>query len=194
MQPPDYLAEYLALRAANDQLRQRGQAWLFDAMEKLCAERNREFLPEPATGSESSDDSKDTNSAGSAPSANSSENGSPANSPPMIQIGRQPWQFKVGNSTMIGERLGLRYRMNTLVIEVGWPREAEHGHVPSQGLARGRIGLSRNPLIEPQYIHELILKAAGENDAAWHHITQQQTVATLTEADLHTIFQKLLAE
>jgi hypothetical protein len=187
MQPPDYLAEYLALRAANDQLRQRGQAWLFDALEKLCAERNREFLPEPATGSESPGDSKDANPSESVPTANS---------PPMIQIGRQPWQFKAGNSTMVGERLGLRYRMNTLVIEVGWPREPEHGHVPRQGLARGRIGLSRNPMIEPQYIHELILKAAGENNVAWHDITQQQTTpgATLLEADLHTIFQKLLAE
>lgn len=190
MQPPDYLADYLALRAANDNLRERGKAWLFETMERLCAERNRQFSPAaPPSANEAPNDS----------SPNEAPNVPPVNLPPpntqqVIQFGRQPWQFKVNTSTMVGERMGLRYRMNTLVIEIGWPREPDHGHVPDQGLARGRVGLSQNPMIEPQYIRELILKGANETSVAWHFITQQQVGELITEKALENFLQLLLSE
>ena len=36
----DYVAEYLQLKAANDQLRERGKQWLWDTLETLCVELN----------------------------------------------------------------------------------------------------------------------------------------------------------
>lgn len=47
MQEKDYAAEYLALKAANDQLRERGKQWLFDTLSQLCAEANRTLVTQP---------------------------------------------------------------------------------------------------------------------------------------------------
>jgi hypothetical protein len=43
----DYVAEYLALRAANDQLRERGKQWLWNALDTLCSELSREWAAKP---------------------------------------------------------------------------------------------------------------------------------------------------
>src|SRR5438034_3876183 len=123
----DYAADYLSLKAANDQLRERGKQWLLETLSNFCAEINRQLTAQP--------------------------------SQPALQVGRQQWEFKVGNSLMVGERLGVRYRSGTLIIEVGWPREPKHGHVPDQGLARGRISL-----IEAKATDELILKHQGSGE------------------------------
>ncbi len=66
---------------------------------------------------------------------------------------------------MVGERYGVRHLGQTLVIEVGWPRRPEDGHVPGQGLARGRIGLSQNVMLDPRPLCELLLRATGEREA-----------------------------
>lgn len=47
MPEKDYAAEYLALKAANDQLRERGKQWLFDSLTKLCADANRNLVTQP---------------------------------------------------------------------------------------------------------------------------------------------------
>lgn len=47
MQEKDYAAEYLALKATNDQLRERGKQWLLDKLTKLCAEANRNLVTQP---------------------------------------------------------------------------------------------------------------------------------------------------
>jgi hypothetical protein len=47
MQEKDYAAEYLALKAANDQLRERGKQWLLDAFTQLCADANRNLMTDP---------------------------------------------------------------------------------------------------------------------------------------------------
>ena len=47
MQEKDYVAEYLALKAANDQLRERGKQWLFDTLTQFCAEANRTLVTQP---------------------------------------------------------------------------------------------------------------------------------------------------
>ena len=44
MQEKEYAAEYLALKAANDQLRERGKQWLFDSLNQICAEINQKLL------------------------------------------------------------------------------------------------------------------------------------------------------
>jgi hypothetical protein len=93
---------------------------------------------------------------------------------PETQIARQPWQFEVGRSVMVGERFGIRNRGRTLVVEIGWPREPAHGFVPDQGLARGRISLSASPMLSPRLLEEIILKTAlpkaALNDAMWYSI------------------------
>jgi hypothetical protein len=125
--PQDQQA-YLALRAANDRLREEGCAWIWNVLERLVAPPSS-----PATAN--------------------------------LQIGRQPWEFQVEQSMMIGERYGVRHLGQTLVIEVGWPRRPQDGHVPGQGLARGRIGLSQNLMLEPRPLCELLLRATGEPTA-----------------------------
>lgn len=47
MQEKDYAAEYLALKAANDQLRERGKQWLLDSFTQLCADANRSLMADP---------------------------------------------------------------------------------------------------------------------------------------------------
>src|SRR5205823_5012898 len=145
-------AEYQALRAANDQLRERGKQWLIETLNHLCAEINRGLAQQPQ--------------------------------PQVIQVGRQEWEFKVGNSLMVGERIGVRYRGRTLIIEVGWPREPQHGHVPDRGLARGRVSLSQNTMLEAQATDELILKHRGAGEAAWYVIANKQLGEMVTAARL----------
>lgn len=47
MPEKDYAAEYLALKAANDQLRERGKQWLLDTLTQLCADANRSLMTDP---------------------------------------------------------------------------------------------------------------------------------------------------
>lgn len=39
----DFTADYLALRAVNDRLREQGLAWMWEEMQLVCAEVNREL-------------------------------------------------------------------------------------------------------------------------------------------------------
>lgn len=48
MPEKDYAAEYMALKAANDQLRERGKQWLLDTFTQLCADANRSLMADPA--------------------------------------------------------------------------------------------------------------------------------------------------
>lgn len=161
MEDKDYAAEYQALKAANDGLRERGKQWLIETLNQLCAEINRGLTQQPQQ--------------------------------PVIQVGRQAWEFKVGNSLMVGERVGVRYRGRTLLVEVGWPREPQHGHVPDRGLARGRVSVSQNTMIEAQATDELILKHHGAGEAAWYVIKSQQLGEMITEARLRAYLQTVLA-
>lgn len=98
---------------------------------------------------------------------------------PETQIARQPWQFDVGRSVMVGERFGIRNRGRTLVIEIGWPREPAHGFVPDQGLARGKISLSASPMLSPRLREELILKGVGK-DGRWYSIDKGKLGSEVT--------------
>lgn len=157
----DFAAEYLTLKEANDQLRESGRQWLWNALDAVCAEISREL---------------------------SAKNDQP------LQVGRQQWQFKVENSTMVGERFGVRYREKTLVVEVGWPREPQHGFVPDRGLARARIGLSQNVMLEAQIVSELIFKRQGDGDPAWRFIKNKQIGERVTEPRLRSYLNLLLAD
>jgi hypothetical protein len=157
----DLAAEYLSLRAANDQLRERGKQWLWNALDVICSEISREL--------------------------------SARNNPP-LQVGRQEWRFKVEGSTMVGERFGARFRTNTLIVEAGWPREPQHGFVPDRGLARARIGLSQNIMLEARIVAELILKRQSDGDLVWRFIANKKLGDRVTESRLREYLNLVLAD
>jgi len=161
--PNDYdiAAEYLALKAANDELRERGKQWLWNALDVICSEISRDL--------------------------------SDRNNPP-LQVGRQEWQFKVEDSTMVGERFGARFREKTLVVEAGWPREPQHGFVPDRGLARARIGFSQNIMLEAKIVAEFILKQQRDNDLAWYPIENKKLGARVTESSIREYFNLILGD
>lgn len=158
----DFAAEYLALKAANDQLREHGKQWLWETLTRLCAESNRDLSQRGEQDS--------------------------------LQIGRQDWQFQLETATMVGERFGVRYRFRTLTIEVGWPRTAQHGFVSDGGLARARVGLSQNTMIEPQSVADLILKRPADSDPVWLTITDKKLGQQVTEPRLRAYLNLLLAD
>jgi len=154
------LSEYLSLKAANDELRERGKQWLWSALDSLSSEISREL--------------------------------SARNDPP-LQVGRQEWQFKVEDSTMVGERFGARFREKTLIVEAGWPREPQHGFVPDRGLARARIGVSQNVMLEPRIVAEMILKRQSEGDLVWRFIANKKLGERVTESRLRDYLNLVLA-
>jgi hypothetical protein len=158
----DYLADFLALREANDRLRQRGIELLWGSLNLLVARFNETIEAHPEA--------------------------------PGFQLGRQEWQFSVKDSTMIGERFGLRYNFKTLIFELGWPRLPEHGYVLGSGLARGRIGFSQNVMLEPRPLTDLVLRRVGTSDTPrWYFIDHEQARGDeLTEAGLHSFILPLL--
>jgi hypothetical protein len=155
----DFVAEYQALKAANDRLRERGRLWLWEMLEAVCSEASRELA---------------------------AQNDQP------LQTGRQEWQFKVGSATMVGERFGARFREKTLIIEAGWPREPEHGFVSDGGLARARIGLSGNVMLEAQTIAEMIFKKQSNREPAWYFIANKEPGELVTESRLRQYLNLVL--
>lgn len=159
----DYVAEYLKLKALNDQLREHGKQRLWELLEKQCAEINQQLAAKPD---------------GQA-----------------LQTGRQPWQFELqtsaGKATMAGERFGVRYHGQTLVIEIGWPQLPEHGFIPDGGLARGQVRFSPNVMLEPQTKAELVLKRNGA-DVAWHELRYKQVGPSVNETYLRQYLDMVL--
>lgn len=156
------------LKAANEALREQGKEWLLTTLEKICDEINLK-------------------------SASPTPTEPPA--PPTLQIGSQDWQFEVENNVMVGERLGIRYRGQTLLIEVGWPRQPEHGIVPDLGLARARVSLSPNVMIEAKLLGELTLRRAKEGEGvAWYVLTDHRVSELVTEEKLRTYVQQVTTE
>jgi hypothetical protein len=165
----DYFADYLALKESNDRLREEGRAWIWESVSRHSAEINSEMAALPPGPADPS-----THLAAG------------------LQIGRQDWQFKVGRSVMVGERIGVRYAGRTLVIEVGWPREPEHGHVPDHGLARGRVSMSANVMLEAMLKDELILKRNSDGVPVWHYIRNSKTGEVVSETGLRHYLEELL--
>jgi hypothetical protein len=159
----DYLAEFLKLREINDQFRMRGKDALWERVETLCTALNREITTKMAKLDGE-----------------------------LIRTGRQPWQFDIkteaGAATMVGERLGARYRGQTLLIEVGWPHEPQHGFIPAGGLARGRISFSPNVTIDPILKAEIALLKEG-TDVAWYEVAYKQRGELLTETRLRSYLE-----
>jgi hypothetical protein len=162
----DYLAEFLKLRAINDQFRMRGKDALWEQIETQCAALNRE-LSRKAIKLDGE----------------------------LIRTGRQPWQFdlktEAGAATMVGERFGIRYRGQTLLVEIGWPHEPQHGFIPGGALARARVNFSPNVMIDPIVKVELALWREGA-EVSWYEVAYKQKGMLLTEARLRTYLEPLL--
>lgn len=154
------------LKAANETLREQGKEWLLSTLEKLGDEINLALAP--ATQTE------------------------PA-TPPALQIGGQDWQFEVEKNVMVGERLGIRHRGQTLLVEVGWPRNPEHGIVPDLGLARARVSLSPNVMIDPILLDQLTLRR-DKDGTAWYVLQDHSIRELVTEENLRTYLQRVMAE
>ncbi len=157
-----FTPEFLALKAANDRLREQGRLWLWETIQKIGGELNRDL----STGSDQT----------------------------ALQIARQEWQFNVEQSVMAGERIGMRYRACTLTVEIGWPRLPEHGFVPDNGLARARIALSQNVMLEARAIDELILKKLTGDDPAWYLIANKKLGDRITESHLRQYLNLILSD
>jgi hypothetical protein len=68
-------------------------------------------------------------------------------------------RFRVGASTMVGQRLTLTAGVRVLTIEAGWPRTPRDGIVRGGGLAAARITHFGNP---PANDELLLMQRAGD--------------------------------
>ncbi|HEX4948269.1 MAG TPA: hypothetical protein VFZ34_16465 [Blastocatellia bacterium] len=170
---PDLSAAYPELeklKAANEALREAGKDWLLTTLETICDEINQASAPPPVE-----------------PAAPAAE--------PRLQLGDQEWQFTVGDNVMVGERLGIRHKGQSLVVEVGWPRLPEHGIVPDLGLARARISFSQNIMIDARLLAELSLRRSKDSaEAHWHVLADHQVGEKITAEKLRAYVQLVLAE
>ena len=170
---PDLSAAYPELeklKAANEALREQGKEWLLTTLETICDEINL------ASASPSAE-----------PNAPSAE--------PTLQVGGQDWQFEVEGNVMVGERLGIRHKGQTLLVEVGWPRLPEHGIVPDLGLARARVRFSQNIMIDAKLLADLSLRRDQNGvQANWHAIADHKIGEILTETTLRAYVQRVLSE
>ena len=112
-------------------------------------------------------------------------------SPVMLQTARQEWKFNVGKSVMVGERFGVRFRGKTLLIELGWPREPEHGFVPGNGLARGQVSFSLSPILAEQVVDELILKPGSNSEPVWFTFVNGKPEVEVTRERIRGYLRKL---
>lgn len=157
------------LKAANEALREQGKEWLLSTLEKIGDELNLKLAPQP------------------------SQTETPA--PTVLQIASQDWQFEVEKNVMVGERLGIRYRGQTLLVEVGWPRQPEHGIVPDLGLARARVSLSPNVMIDALLLDELTLRREKNSDrVVWYVLADHTIREIVTEAKLRAYVERAMAE
>ena len=154
MEPPEAAAEYIALRAANDRVRQNGLQWFWDVLQAVTAEEN-------------------------------------SASPVMLQTARQDWKFNVEKSVMVGERFGVRFRGKTLLIEIGWPREPEHGFVPGNGLARAQVSFSLSPILVEKVTDELILKSRPNGEPVWFTFVNGKPDVEVTRERVREYIRKL---
>lgn len=176
---PDVSAAYPELeqlKAANEALREEGKEWLLTTLETICNEINQTLAPPPA-----SPPAPDSPPAPAAESA--------------LQVGHQDWQFEVEQNVMVGERLGIRHKGRTLLVEVGWPRLLEQGVVPDLGLARARISFSQNIMIDAKAMAEFSLRRNKDSaDVSWHEFADHKVGEKITADKLRAYVQQVLSE
>lgn len=173
---PDVSAAYPELeklKAANEALREEGKDWLLTTLETICNEINQASAPPSAAAPEAS-----------APVAE-----------PTLQVGNQDWQFEVEQNLMVGERLGIRHKGQTLLLDVGWPRLPEHGVVPDLGLARARVSFSQNIMVDAKLLEEFTLRRNKDGgNVSWHEFADHKVGEKITVEKLRAYVQRVFSE
>lgn len=155
------------LKAANELLREQGKEWLLTTLETIVDDLNHH------------------------PSPQSPSPETPAS--PTLQVGSQEWQFEIEKNVMVGERLGIRHRGQTLLVEVGWPRLPEHGIVPDLGLARARVSMSPNVMIDAILLDDLTLRREKDGvGVLWHVLAGHTLREPVTEETLRGYVQRAM--
>ena len=97
-------------------------------------------------------------------------------------------RFRVGHSTMVGERLVLRRGLRTLTVEAGWPRAPRDGVVRGGGLASALVGHFGNRRAD----EELLLIPAESETARWFVVEKTGARTELHEERLRRHVVRLL--
>ena len=97
-------------------------------------------------------------------------------------------RFRVGHSTMVGERLVLRRGLRALTVEAGWPRSPRDGVVRGGGLASALVGHFGNRRAD----EELLLVSAEAETARWFVIEKTGARTELLEEHLRRHVVRLL--
>src|SRR5436305_6488067 len=97
-------------------------------------------------------------------------------------------RFRVGHSTMVGERLVLRRGLRTLTVEAGWPRAPRDGVVRGGGLASALVGHFGNRRAD----EELLLIPAESETARWFVVEKTGARTELLEERLRRHVVRLL--
>ena len=97
-------------------------------------------------------------------------------------------RFRVGHSTMVGERLVLRRGLRALAVEAGWPRTPRDGVVRGGGLASALVGHFGNRRAD----EELLLVSAEAETARWFVIEKTGARTELLEEHLRRHVVRLL--
>jgi len=97
-------------------------------------------------------------------------------------------RFRVGNSTMVGERLVLRRGVRALTVEAGWPRAPRDGIVRGGGLASALVG----HFGDARAGEELLLVPEPDSDPRWFVIEKTGDRAELHPKHLKRHLSRLL--
>jgi hypothetical protein len=99
-------------------------------------------------------------------------------------------RFRVGNSTMVGSLLTLRFGVRRLSVEAGWPRTPKDGFVQGGGLACGNI----KHLGIKSASEALVLVQSQRGTPSWVLVEKRGAAAEVHEAKLRRHVAILLAD
>lgn len=97
-------------------------------------------------------------------------------------------RFRVGNSTMVGNRLTLHAGVRSLSIEAGWPRTPRDGFVRGGGLAAARV----SHFGDPGAGDELLLVQNADGAPGWLILDETGARTPLEEDRVRRHVAKLL--
>jgi len=99
-------------------------------------------------------------------------------------------RFRVGNATMVGNRVMFRRGVRALTFETGWPRTPRDGFVRGGGLACANL----KHLGRPRANAELLLVRSPSDAPQWFLLEKAGPKSLLTEARIREHFSVLIAD
>jgi len=97
-------------------------------------------------------------------------------------------RFRIGQATMVGRLLILRFGARVLQVEAGWPRTAPDGFIRGGGFACAHI----RQVGRPNLNDELLLKQSPDNAPRWEILKKTGERAVLTSERIATHLAELL--